>query len=58
MFHVPAALPLGKETSVVVDWLAGWVPELVWTQVEKGKVSNYHACPAHIPVALPAEVPI
>jgi hypothetical protein len=36
-FHVPAALPLEKESPVPIEWMAGWVVETVWTHfwVEK-----------------------
>jgi hypothetical protein len=30
--HVPAALPLGKQTPVGIGWEAGWAPEPVWAR--------------------------
>jgi hypothetical protein len=37
-FHAPANLPPGKELSIAIGSMGGWVPEPVWT-MENSKVS-------------------
>jgi hypothetical protein len=35
--HAPAALTLGKDTPVPLEWEAGWDPELVWILARRDK---------------------
>jgi len=35
--HIPAALTLGKDTPVPLEWEAGWDPELVWMLTARDK---------------------
>jgi hypothetical protein len=55
-FHVPTALPPGKEPPVPVRYEAGWVPESAWTTWRIHLVSAGNKTPAVQPVAIPTEL--
>jgi len=47
--HIPAALPQGKSTAGNSEYEAGWIPELMWTLLQKRNIfrscwESIHGC--------------